>query len=51
VGEASRTSTRNKGVIVPPEQHARGLRKLMKLKDEKFIGFIRGRSWLIDRKL
>ena len=31
VGEVSRTSMRNKGVIVPPEQHVRCLQKLVKL--------------------
>jgi hypothetical protein len=31
VGEVSRTSMRNKGIVVPPEQHVRCLQKLVKL--------------------
>jgi len=31
VGEVSRTSMRNKGVVVPPEQHVRCMQKLVKL--------------------
>ena len=31
VGEVSRTSMRNKGTIVPPEQHVRCMQKLIKL--------------------
>jgi hypothetical protein len=31
VGEVSRTSMRNKGAVVPPEQHVRCMQKLVKV--------------------
>jgi hypothetical protein len=31
VGEVSRTSMKNKGVVVPPEQHVRCMQKLVKV--------------------